>query len=85
MGPSFKSYKDRILISEILGELFDSKPFISTFNFSLNNYKDIVVTRFQDPQDNEIKIIYYNEGNDLYELDFGLLATKNHHFSIATP
>ena len=70
MGQSFKSYKDRILISEILGELFDSKPFISTFNFSLNNYKDIVVTPFKDPQDNEIKIIYYNEGNDLYELDF---------------
>ena len=70
MGQSFKSYKDRILISEILGELFDSKPFISTFNFSLNNYKDIVVTPFQDPQDSEIKIIYYNEGNDLYELDF---------------
>jgi len=70
MGLSFKSYKDRITLSEIIGELFDSKPFTSTFNFGLNNYKDIVVTPFQDPQGNEIKIIYYNEGNNLYELDF---------------
>ena len=70
MGQSFKSYKDRITLSEIIGELFDSKPFTSTFNFSLNNYKDIVVTPFQDPQDNEIKIIYYNDGNGLYEIDF---------------
>lgn len=76
MGQSFKSYKDRILLSEIIGELFDSKPFTSTFNFSLNNYKDIVVTPFQDPQDNEIKIIYYNEGNGVYELDFMINGTS---------
>lgn len=76
MGQSFKSYKDRILLSEILGELFDSKPFTSTFNFSLNNYKDIVATPFQDPQDNEIKIIYYNEGNGVYELDFMINGTS---------
>lgn len=76
MGQSFKSYKDRILLSEILGELFDSKPFTSTFNFNLNNYKDIVVTPFQDPQDNEIKVIYYNEGNGVYELDFMINGTS---------
>ena len=70
MGQSFKTYRDRMLLSEMLDEIFDSKPFKNNFNFSLNNYKDVVVAPFQDPQDNEIKIIYYNEGNGLYEIDF---------------
>ena len=70
MGQSLKTYKDRILLSEVLSELFDSSPFKNDFNFGLNNFKDVVVTPFQDPQGNEIKIIYYNEGNSLYELDF---------------
>lgn len=70
MGQSFKTYKDRILLSEMLDEIFDSEPFKNNFNFGLNNYKDVVITPFQDPQDNEIKIIFYNEGNGLYEIDF---------------
>jgi hypothetical protein len=70
MGQSFKTYKDRILLSEMLDEIFDSESFKNNFNFGLNNYKDVVVTPFPDPQDNEIKIIYYNEGNGLYEIDF---------------
>ena len=61
MGQSFKTYKDRILLSEMLDEIFDSESFKNNFNFSLNNYKDVVVTPFQDPQDNEIKIIYYGK------------------------
>lgn len=76
MGQSFKTYKDRILLSEMLDEIFDSEPFKNNFNFSLNDYKDVVVTPFQDPQDNEIKIIYYNEGNGLYELDFMVNGTS---------
>jgi hypothetical protein len=70
MGQSFKTYRDRILLSEMLDEIFDSEPFKNNFNFDLNNYKDVVITPFQDPQDNEIKIIFYNEGNGLYEIDF---------------
>ncbi|MDB4232162.1 hypothetical protein N9795_00500 [Candidatus Pelagibacter sp.] len=70
MGQSFKTYRDRILLSEMLDEIFDSEPFKNNFNFGLNNYKDVVITPFQDPQDNEIKIIFYNEGNGLYEIDF---------------
>lgn len=70
MGQSFKTYKDRILLSEMLDEIFDSKPFKDNFSFSLNNFKDVVVSPFQDTQGNEIKIIFYNEGNNLYDLDF---------------
>lgn len=76
MGQSFKTYKDRILLSEILDELFDSNPFKSNFNFSLNNSNDVVVTPFKDLQDNEIRIIFYNEGNNLYELDFMINNTS---------
>jgi hypothetical protein len=70
MGQSFRTYKNRILLSEMLDEIFDSEPFKNNFIFSLNNYKDIIVTPFQDPQNNEIKIIYYNDGDNLYEIDF---------------
>jgi len=67
----------------MLGEIFDSEPFRSNFNFNLNNHKDIVVAPFQDSQDNKIRIIYYNEGNGLYEIDFMVNNTSFKDYEVS--
>lgn len=72
MGQSFKTYRDRILLSEMLGEIFDSKPFQNQFKFSGELGKNIMVNEFYDPKGNIIDIYFncINSKSNLYELDF---------------
>ena len=69
MGQSFKTYKDRILLSEILSELFDSKSFRNQFEFEEMG-KDVYISKFEDPKGNVIHVSFHNLKNNLYELEF---------------
>ena len=82
MGQSFKTYRDRILLSEVLSELFDSKPFKIAFNFKDEENGDVKVESFKDPLDNKIDIIFYNIKNNLYELDFSVNMDSFSNFNL---
>ena len=72
MGQSFKTYKVRILLSEMLDEIFDSEPFKNQFEFSGELGKDVIVNEFKDLTGNIIDIYFncINTKSYLYELDF---------------
>jgi len=72
MGQSFKTYKDRILLSEMLDEIFDSEPFKNQFELSGELGKDVIVNEFKDLKGNIIDIYFncINTKSYLYELDF---------------
>jgi hypothetical protein len=73
MGLSFKTYKrqlaEQVSIYDTLHEIFDAKPFKTTFMF-LEDDDEVYVPRFNDPKGNAINIHFYHEGNNLYALDF---------------
>jgi len=71
MGASLQSYKNYIkeLILEELLEIYDSDPFKNNFNFTdFGGY--ISTGKFEDPQNNNIEVLFHKLGNNLYELDF---------------
>ena len=72
MGQSFKTYKDRILLSEMLDEIFDSNPFETQFEFSGELGQNVIIKGFYDPKENVIDIHFscVNIKSNLYELDF---------------
>lgn len=70
MGQSFETYRNRILLVEVLSELFDSSPFKSSFNFQPSHYGTLEVPPFLDPDDNVIHIVFHEKGEDLYEVEF---------------
>ena len=82
MGQSFKTYKDRILLSEMLDEIFDSEPFKNNFNFKDEENGDVKVESFKDPLSNKINIVFYNIKNNLYELDFGVNGNSFSNFNL---
>jgi hypothetical protein len=73
MGLSFKIHKrllqEQVSIYDTLEEVFDAKPFKTTFMF-IKDEDDVYVPRFNDPKGNAINIHFYHEGNNLYTLDF---------------
>ena len=75
MGLTFKIYKrqlqEQVSIYDTLEEVFDAKPFKTTFMF-IEAEDEIYVPRFNDPKGNAINIHFYNEGIGLYTLDFSV-------------
>lgn len=86
MGQSLISFKKSTLLTEILKEIFDSKPFKTTFDFQPSEYSTIETPRFQDPLGNIIKIYFTEVGENLYEVEFTVnsnsFQSKNLDYSI---
>lgn len=70
MGQSFSTYKNRVLLLEVLSELFDSAPFKTSFNFQPSHYGTLEVPPFLDPDGNIIHIVFHETGEALYEVEF---------------
>ena len=79
MGLSFKIYKrklqEQVSIYDTLLEVFDAKPFKTTFMF-LRDEDDLYIPRFNDPKGNPININFYHEGSGIYALDFTVNDTS---------
>jgi hypothetical protein len=61
------------LLKEVaLDEIFDSKPFKTSFNIGPGFEAHYEVESFKDPQGNTIDIYFIESGDDTYELDFQL-------------
>ncbi len=79
MGLSFKTYQrqlqEQVSIYDTLVEVFDAKPFKTTFMF-IKDEDDVYVPRFNDPKGNAINIHFYHEGIGLYTLDFTVNDTS---------
>jgi hypothetical protein len=61
------------LLKEVaLDEIFDSKPFKTSFKIGPGFEAHYEVESFKDPQGNTIDIYFIESGDDTYELDFQL-------------
>lgn len=76
MGLSFKHLKigllKEVVLSGTLDEIFDSKPFTTTFEFEGELGSFIETAPFRDPKGYKINIYFYHEGNNVYTLDFSI-------------
>jgi hypothetical protein len=79
MGMTFKIYKrklqEQVSIYDTLVEVFDAKPFKTTFMF-IRDEDDLYIPRFNDPKGNPININFYHEGVGIYALDFTVNGTS---------
>jgi hypothetical protein len=74
MGISLQTYKVQSIkriIKEVLYEIFDSTPLQNTF-IIMPSEEGYSTENFKDGQDNLIRVIFHNAGNEMYELDFTL-------------
>jgi predicted PolB exonuclease-like 3'-5' exonuclease len=72
MGISLQTYKTQTLkrlITEVLYEIFDSTPLQTIFTIILSE-EGYSTENFKDEEDNLIRVIFHNIGNEMYELDF---------------
>jgi hypothetical protein len=72
MGISLETYKTQALkrlVKEVLYEIFDSTPLKDTFILSPSD-EGYSTESFKDGEGNLIRVIFYNMGNEMYELDF---------------
>lgn len=65
----------RILLTNLLKEvtiqeIFDSKPFKTSFNIKPGFEATYQTEVFKDPQGNDIEIFFVESGEDIYEVDF---------------
>jgi hypothetical protein len=65
----------RVLLTSILKEItlqeiFDSKPFKTSFNIKPGFEATYQTEVFKDPQGNNIEIFFVESGEDVYEVDF---------------
>lgn len=76
MGQSFATYK-RILLLELVQEIFDSEPFEDYFEFDEpGDYADIEVPPFRDPKGNLIRVFFNHTENGVFEVEFSVNNTS---------
>lgn len=87
MGVTLNVYKNKIqrIINETLeekniNELFDTLPFKNKFNFEENN--DEIYSKFQDPSNNQIRVIFHKNGNETYLLDFTMNGNSRKDYQV---
>jgi hypothetical protein len=76
MAGKLNTVKSMLLVSLLkeiaLDEIFDSKPFKTSFTIGPGFEAHYEVESFKDPQGNTIDIYFIESGDDTYELDFQL-------------
>jgi hypothetical protein len=76
MAGKLNTVKSTLIISILkeitLKELFDSKPFKTSFKIGPGFEAHYEVESFKDPQENTVNIYFTESGEDMYEVDFQL-------------
>ena len=68
--PNLRRQLIRILLEEDLKEIFDSKPFRTSFKIGRGQTAEYETQPFNDDQGNQIIVGFISAGSDVYEVDF---------------